>query len=233
MKTMDYLKYLLLPTVAILTVIASACAILDVGTIDRMTEDESRQIAENYLSNSPTFSFDGIEDTIQLVEILYPDGENALQFGFQFESRHPGYGDRSGQILAYVITPHEAVITIEHGEVKSALIDEKWDMIEQQILNEEGTMPGTPSSSTPYGSDMEDLVIQAKKDLADRLSIPVDQIEVLEATSVVWPDASLGCPQPDMRYKQVQVDGVLIRLQANGQVYEYHSGGSRGLFLCQ
>lgn len=94
-------------------------------------------------------------------------------------------------------------------------------------------MPGTPTSSTPYGSDIENLVMQAKEDLADRLSIPIDQIEVLEARSVVWPDASLGCPQPDMRYKQVQVDGVLIRLQANGQVYEYHSGGSRGLFLCQ
>ena len=233
MKTMGYLKYLLLPTLAILTVIASACAILDNGTIGRMTEEESRQIAENYVSNSPTFTFDGIEDTLQLVEILYPHSENALQFVFQFESRHAGYGDRTGQILVQVITPHETIITIEHGEVKSALIDEKWDMIEQQILNEEGTMPGTPSSSTPYGSDMEDLVIQAKEDLADRLSIPVDQIEVLEATSVVWPDASLGCPQPDMRYKQVPVDGVLIRLQAKGQVYEYHSGGSRGLFLCQ
>jgi hypothetical protein len=80
---------------------------------------------------------------------------------------------------------------------------------------------------------MENLVTQAKKDLADRLSIPVEQIEVLEARPVVWPDASLGCPQSDMRYKQVRMDGALIRLQAEGQLYEYHSGGSRGLFLCQ
>jgi hypothetical protein len=233
MRMMGYFKHLLLPTLAVLTVIASACAIPDEGTIGSMTEEESCQIAENYVSNSPTFTFDGIQDTLQLVEILYPDSEDALQFVFQFESRHPGYGNRSGQILAQVVTPHQAVITIEHGEIKSALIDEKWDMIEQQILKEEETMPGTPTSPTPYGSDMEVLVIQAKEDLTERLSIPVDQIEVLEATSVVWPDASLGCPQPDMRYKQVQVDGALIRLQANGQVYEYHSGGSRGLFLCQ
>ena len=79
---------------------------------------------------------------------------------------------------------------------------------------------------------MENLVIQAREDLAHRLSIPIDQIEVLEARSVVWPDAGLGCPQPGMRYKQVQMDGVLIRLQANGQVYEYHGGGGRRLFLC-
>ena len=93
-------------------------------------------------------------------------------------------------------------------------------------------MPGIPTNSKPYGSDIENLVIRAKEDLAHRLSMPIDQIEVLEARSVVWPDTSLGCPQPGMRYKQVQVDGVLIRLQANGQVYEYHSGGIRGLFLC-
>ena len=94
-------------------------------------------------------------------------------------------------------------------------------------------MPGTPTSPTPYSPNMEDLVIQAKGDLAARLSITIDEIEVLEATSVVWPDASLGCPKPDMRYKQVQVDGVLIRLQAGGQVCEYHGCGSQGLFLCR
>jgi hypothetical protein len=105
-------------------------------------------------------------------------------------------------------------------------------MIEWQILNELGIMPGKQTNSTPYYYDIENLVIQAKQDLVDRLSILISQIEVLEAKSVVWPDASLGCPQPGMRYKQVRVEGVLIRLQANGQVYEYHSGGSRGLFLC-
>ena len=94
-------------------------------------------------------------------------------------------------------------------------------------------MPGKPTSSKPYGSDIENLVIQAKEDLARRLSIPIDEIEALEAKSVVWPDASLGCPRPGMRYKQVPVDGALIRLQADGQVYEYHSGGGRGLFLCR
>jgi hypothetical protein len=94
-------------------------------------------------------------------------------------------------------------------------------------------MPDTPTSSTPYSSYIANLLIQAKEDLVNRLSIPIDQIEVLEARSVVWPDAGLGCPQPGMRYKQVPVDGALIRLQANGQVYEYHSGGRRGLFLCR
>jgi hypothetical protein len=35
-----------------------------------------------------------------------------------------------------------------------------------------------------------------------------------------------------MAYAQVPEDGLLIRLQANGQTYEYHSGGIRDPFLC-
>jgi hypothetical protein len=77
------------------------------------------------------------------------------------------------------------------------------------------------------------LIEQATADLARRLEINVEAIQVLRAESVVWPDASLGCPQPGMKYIQVPEDGALIVLQAEGMVYEYHSGGSRGVFLCE
>jgi hypothetical protein len=98
------------------------------------TEENSRQLADEFVRNSPTFKFDGIEDSLKLVETLYSDIENAWQFVFQFESRHAGYGNRTGQMLAQVITPHEAIITVEDGEVKSAVIDEKWDMINQRMF---------------------------------------------------------------------------------------------------
>jgi hypothetical protein len=86
-------------------------------------------------------------------------------------------------------------------------------------------------SISPPG--METLIEEAKEDLADRMSIEIAKISLVEAKEVVWPDASLGCPQPGMKYKQVPEDGALIILQAQGAVYEYHSGGSRGLFLCE
>ncbi len=135
MKTGKYLKYLLITTLAALTLIAGACSTPDNGSNDRMTEEEARQLAEDYVRNSPTFAFDGIEDTLQMVETLYPDIENAWQFVFRFESRQAGYGDRTGQMLAEVITPHEAVITVENGEVKNGIMDEKWDMINQSMLD--------------------------------------------------------------------------------------------------
>jgi hypothetical protein len=89
----------------------------------------------------------------------------------------------------------------------------------------------TPPPS--YDPAMQPLVDIALQDLSERLGIPTDQIEVLEAEGVVWGDTSMGCPQPGMQYLQVPQDGALIRLSARGQVYNYHSGGNRLPFLCE
>lgn len=84
------------------------------------------------------------------------------------------------------------------------------------------------------GVDIENpLITQAKEDLAERLGIPPNQIALTSYEEVVWPDSSLGCPQPGMEYLQVPMDGALIRLHAEGQDYDYHSGGNRGVFLCE
>lgn len=80
---------------------------------------------------------------------------------------------------------------------------------------------------------LEPLIALATKDLTERLSIAEGDIEILEAVAVVWPDASLGCPEPGMAYRQIPLDGALIRLQIEGKVYEYHSGGGRDPFLCE
>jgi hypothetical protein len=87
--------------------------------------------------------------------------------------------------------------------------------------------------SLPIDAGLQNLIDKAISDLANRLSIPSVEITVVEATPIVWPDSSLGCPQPGMEYLQVPEDGLLIRLQANEQIYEYHSGGFRDPFLCE
>lgn len=77
------------------------------------------------------------------------------------------------------------------------------------------------------------LVQQAMSDLAEQLGVPVDEVELIEAEAVVWPDGSLGCPQPGMMYTQVLQDGLRIVLRVAGQEYHYHSGETRGPFLCE
>ena len=90
-------------------------------------------------------------------------------------------------------------------------------------LYEEGTIdPGL----RPY-------IDIAVTDLAGRLNVDPSAIEVLSASLKTWSDASMGCPQPDMRYLQVPQDGSIIELQAGGTIYRYHSGGNRLPFLCE
>jgi hypothetical protein len=96
----------------------------------------------------------------------------------------------------------------------------------------EGAVPAnTPIAATPATATAP--VEIAKADLARRRAVAPDTIRVVEARNVTWPDRGLGCPEPGMGYNQVQVDGMLIRLESGGQIFEYHSGGSKVPFLCE
>jgi hypothetical protein len=99
-------------------------------------------------------------------------------------------------------------------------------------MQEKPIMTGVPVPA-PFDPALQQLVMQAEQDLARRLTISVEQIQLVEVQSVTWPDKGLGCPQPGMVYTQVQVDGLLIRLRAGNRLYEYHSGGNRAPFLCE
>ena len=95
----------------------------------------------------------------------------------------------------------------------------------------------TPAVTQPAAGEVDPalgpFVATAATDLAGRLGISADAITPIEAVLVIWPDGGLGCPQPGMEYKQVQVDGYRIVLAANGITFNYHGGGSRGPFLCE
>ncbi len=92
---------------------------------------------------------------------------------------------------------------------------------------------GNAMSETADRQPFEPLVRVAVDDLARRLGLGAAEIQVVEARAVVWPDRSFGCPRPGMLYPQVLQDGVLIRLQAQGREFAYHSGGGRPPFLCE
>lgn len=100
------------------------------------------------------------------------------------------------------------------------------------------TVPGAVTPVDPKHTDavspgMEQLVAVAAADLASRLGIAESDIDVTSAQPVVWPDGSLGCPQPGMAYTQVQVEGSQITLNANGAVWSYHGGDDGVPVLCE
>jgi hypothetical protein len=80
---------------------------------------------------------------------------------------------------------------------------------------------------------MQKIVETAINDLAGRMDVESAEIEFAGLEFIIWPDGSLGCPVPGMRYKQVQVDGYRLKLILNGEEYAYHGGGNRGPFLCE
>lgn len=90
----------------------------------------------------------------------------------------------------------------------------------------------TPSLPTPADSGLQNLIDKATADLAQRLTISANEIILLEAMSVVWPDSSLGCPQEGMAYAQVLTPGYLIRLEYAGNKFEYHAGKDASITYC-
>ena len=82
-------------------------------------------------------------------------------------------------------------------------------------------------------SSLEALIEKARENLAQRLSIPAGDISLVEAKEVVWPDGSLGCPQPGMMYAQVLTPGYLIKLKYDNRDFEYHAGRGGSLTYCK
>jgi len=99
-------------------------------------KEKSRVIAEEFLRSSPTFVTSGMADTLRLVDTKTPFCAFCWIFIYEFDSRHAGYGDTSGQTTAQVITPHRAEIYLQEFRIKSAVLDDKWDMVEQQLIGE-------------------------------------------------------------------------------------------------
>lgn len=107
--------------------------------------EESVQIAEDFLRNSPTFQFDGIEGSITLVETLETFGFYSWGFTFEFECASAGYGDRTGRVLAQVITPHTVTVSVSQGIVDGGTIDGTWNMLAQQEI----TTPAITTATAP------------------------------------------------------------------------------------
>ncbi|MBI5964466.1 MAG: hypothetical protein HY863_13395 [Chloroflexi bacterium] len=90
----------------------------------------------------------------------------------------------------------------------------------------------TPPQPTPANPAMQNLIDKATQDLAQKLAVSANQINLVAASEVVWPDGSLGCPQKGMEYIQVLTPGYLIILENNNHRYEYHSGRDGNLVYC-
>ena len=102
------------------------------GVGDGFPQGGVEDMALEYLLGSQTFSYDGIPDSVNILDVVAMESF-PVQYvvTIAFDCSHAGYGDRTGQILAQVITPHEIRVKIVEGWVVSAVIDERWDELTQ------------------------------------------------------------------------------------------------------
>ncbi len=71
--------------------------------------------------------------------------------------------------------------------------------------------------------DKESAAEAAIVDLAARLGISTDEIEVVGVTEKDFPDMSLGAAVPEEMAAQMISTGWMIRLRASGHDYEYRA----------
>ncbi|WP_292471391.1 hypothetical protein [Methanolobus sp.] len=172
-------------------------------------EDKARTIAEEWIINAPTYSFDGSALELQDFQAskYYPE-EQILTYSFV--SSHSGYGDRSKNMTKQTITNHSIEITLENGEVISAAIDGTWDEINQIMLDtvvemqsEQMNCNEAPWQLWYTEGDINFLKEPTEEELVITYFSTVYEIEVSDFTSVSLND---GMCQYNLKVKYSDVD---------------------------
>jgi hypothetical protein len=94
------------------------------------------------------------------------------------------------------------------------------------------TPPAGERGSAPIPPEAGASVRAAINDLAAKLKIASEAVQVVSVSAVDWSDTSLGCPQPGMFYAQIIVQGYRIILSAGGQQIEYHADQRGRVVTC-
>lgn len=71
--------------------------------------------------------------------------------------------------------------------------------------------------------NQKSAVERAKQDLAGRLGVSEDEIEVVAVSEREFPDASLGAPVDDEMSAQMISGGWQITLRTDGKTYDYRA----------
>ncbi|RLG18896.1 hypothetical protein DRN67_03735 [Candidatus Micrarchaeota archaeon] len=186
---------IILGLVLITTALLFGCA--GDGTVpdEACTYEEAEAAALEFLKSDETYAFDGIESSLKLESgEPMPHLNNAWTFTYSFDSAHAGYGDRTGQMLAQVITPHTARITVVGCVVESATLDGSWNMIAEE--SEEAEEVPADEPETIEVSAGEEFVIT----LFSNPTTGYDWAPVIEDETVVEYMGSecVGCDEEEM-----------------------------------
>lgn len=153
-------------------------------TVIPMTETEKEAsdaygIVHGYVVASPTFAYDGDVSTL-IVEYVGSTKSIPPQHMFRasFDSSHGGFGNREGQMLTQVITPHTMEVSVVDGTVISAVTDDVWDEMNHQYVLKTGDLQsrdGVTMHPDENATDYDFLISAIKSH--GSLVLPIEEID--------------------------------------------------------
>lgn len=95
----------------------------------------------------------------------------------------------------------------------------------EQTVAPTTSTPDSPQETPPVSDVPQSVLDQILDDASDRSGMPQEQLQIVRAEAVTWPDASLGCPEPGVMYIQVLTDGFWVEVSAGDQMLDYRGTG--------
>lgn len=163
-------------------------------TPEEQAKHDALGVAQKYIVSSPTFAFDGMPDTLDVEDISVMESYPVqYRIRIAFDSANAGFGDRTDQMLASVITHHKMDIIVSEGNVISAVTDGSWDELNHQYVLKNPKLPSHEKPVTPFEGMVADyaslldaieshgILVQHKEDLAAEsspFSVPIRVVSV-------------------------------------------------------
>lgn len=77
------------------------------------------------------------------------------------------------------------------------------------------------------------LVALIAADAAERAEVNLPDVTLISMQPVTWPATHLGCPDPELGYAEVEIEGYILTVSAGNSTYTYHTDGGLQIILCQ
>lgn len=120
----------------------------------------------------------------------------------------------------------EITVVAPSGEVNPGELTPVAPNLTPQVM----PSPGRPGGSTPQLSRFTEAIV---RDLGRQIGVAAEDIRLVSAEAVVWPDGALGCPAEGTDYIEMQIEGLRLTFEADGNLYTYHTDGNNNYVFCR
>lgn len=161
------------------------------------------QAATKFVSSSPTFSFDGIKDSLKL-DVLHVRKSipAVVTITGEFQTLYPGYGNRLGQEFPHEekpITHKIKMVIAQNNMVHSAIVDDAWN-----VFTQDTSKPQPEIHSSVASGPTVSTVMTVGSPVNSMGLIPViitERSENVSGSATFWQFQIMGY-NADNRYKE-------------------------------